>query len=708
MAVTVHLGKKNEAALKLEQSPDLIAVRTRSGRSVTRTASGLKTAAAAEVEDGALVLAFPEAGVEVYRLPASSGSRSLSDRKEALRAQPDVRFAGGVLVDSVAKRPVIYTENLFIKFVDALDPDDCAVILREAGLSIKKKVDYATNAYFAAAPEDTGQAIFDIAEQLLARDDVEYCHPELARERALKGIAPQQWHLDRTTVNGIAIAEHANVAAAHAVTQGAGITIAVIDTGIDIDHAEFRGNGKTVAPFDASTGGNDPRPRWPAREKHGTACAGVACAGGLAGASGVAPQARLLPIRSMSPLGTQNEADAFYWAAKNGADVISCSWGPPDGEWWNPADPAHAHIEPIAAQTRLAIDYATTHGRNGKGCVILFAAGNGNEPVDNDGYASYPGVIAVTACNDRGLRSVYSDYGAAAWCAFPSDDQGYAPFSHPAPRTSGIWTTDCSGSAGYNTGNAGDGDTTGDYTNSFGGTSSACPGAAGIAALMLSVNPALKWHEVKALLARACDRIDPQKGAYDTKGHSRFYGHGRLNALTAVSLAQPAAQNAATVARAFNAPLPDLQTSRFSLDVADATPLESLVVQLDLRHTFIGDLVISLRPPAATGVAAITLHDRSGGNAKTIRRDYDLVDTPALAVLVGKRGKGSWILEIRDAAAEDAGTLVSFGLRLEFAHPDHAAAAKPPVTPKTTARKKPAAAAKTTTRTTAAKRRRKA
>ena len=122
---------------------------------------------------------------------------------------------------------------------------------------------------------------------------------------------------------------------------------------------------------------------------------------------------------------------------------------------------------------------------------------------------------------------------------------------------------------GYNTGQRADGDAAGNYTNSFGGTSSACPGAAGVAALVLSVNPALKWDEVKDLLRRACDRIDPQGGDYDASGHSPKYGYGRLNARTAVELAKPEPQSTITVSRTFDAPIPDLQTVSFTLDVAD-------------------------------------------------------------------------------------------------------------------------------------------
>jgi len=169
----------------------------------------------------------------------------------------------------------------------------------------------------------------------------------------------------------------------------------------------------------------------------------------------------------------------------------------------------------------LALNYAVTRGRGGKGCVVLFAAGNGNESVDNDGYASYERVLAVAACNDRSVRSVYSDRGDAVFCAFPSNDFEFPEEDRPAPLTPGIWTTDRTGRPGYSDD---------DYTNSFGGTSSACPGAAGVAALVLSCNPSLSRDEVRDVLRRSCEQIDPDGGEYDEQGHSPHYGYGRLNA----------------------------------------------------------------------------------------------------------------------------------------------------------------------------------
>ena len=662
----VYFGRKGEPGFDLELSNDLIAVRTRSGRSVTRGGGPVATPASSQLADGQLVLAFPEAGVEVYRVPVSRGARSLEARKTELAALPDVRFAGGVLVDPGTRAPVLYTENIFVKFADSADAEACRAVLREAGLTIKSEPGYATNAFFAGAPEGIGRRVFDLAETLRARDDVEYCHPELVRERRSKLIFPPQWHLKKTSLGGVTIDQSANVEAAHALTRGEGITIAVIDDAVDIDHAEFGGSGKIVAPRDVLGGTDNPRPRN-SGENHGTACAGVATANGSVGASGVAPAARLMPMRLAAGLGSVAEAEAFRYAADQGADVISCSWGPPDGDWWNPNDPQHQAIDQPPAHTRLAIEYAATQGRGGKGCVVLFAAGNGNESVDNDGYASHPMVLAIAACNDRGKRSVYSDFGNAVWCSFPSSDFEHAPENHPAPLTTGIWTTDRVGQQGYNPGRAQDGDAAGLFTNSFGGTSSACPGAAGVAALVLSVNPALKREEVKDILKRAGERIDPQGGQYNAAGRSKFYGWGRLNARTAVDLAKPQPRNEVTVSRRFDAPIPDLQTVSFSLDVPDTQVVSAVSVAVDLTHTYIGDLVLTLEPPAATGVAPMALHNRTGSSGKSIKKVYDKASTPKLVGLAGKACNGRWTLKVKDAAAVDTGTLASFSVRLIFA-----------------------------------------
>jgi hypothetical protein len=167
----VYFGHKDGPGFNLELSDDLIAVRTRSRRSITRSTGPVPSPTSEQLDDAKLVMAYPEVGVEVFRVPVGGGTPSVEDRKTALRAAPDVRFAGGVLTDPSSGEPVLYTENLFVKFTDTADEDDCREVLRENGLTIKQEVNYATNAFFVEAAEGIGRKVFDVAQALLQRDD---------------------------------------------------------------------------------------------------------------------------------------------------------------------------------------------------------------------------------------------------------------------------------------------------------------------------------------------------------------------------------------------------------------------------------------------------------------------------------------------------------------------------------------------------------
>ncbi len=656
-------GGKNGKRHSLTTSNEHVVVRTNSRSALADVrpfeVSALSNKARDVLEQFELSARFREAGVEILRAKVPRGSKSLRDRaRSILKSEPEIEFAGRVLITQQSARPVLYTENFFVKFDSEQSATACRKILKSYKLTIKKELEYARNAYFVAAPEDTGLAIFDIAEKLLQEPSVELCHPELIRESRQRSAFPQQWHLKKATINGATVDAHASVEAAWALSEGQGATIAVIDDGVDIDHQEFQSAGKVIAPRDVTRKTNNPRPGN--GDNHGTACAGVACANGTFGASGVAPKARLIPIRLASVLGSQAEADAFVWAAQNGADVISCSWGPPDGTWFDPADPVHNQMVPLPDSTRLAMDFAATQGRNGKGCIILFAAGNGNESVDNDGYASYSKVTAVAACNDKGKKSAYSDFGGAVWCAFPSN--------HGNPSlTPGIWTTDRSGPVGYNSGNALKGDAAGHYTNNFGGTSSACPGAAGVAALVIARNPSLRWDQVKDILKRSCDKIDTAGGNYDANGRSPFYGFGRLNAKKAVELALPTQVDPIAIRKIIqDVAIKDLTTSKLDLAVADTKPIQSVKLSVDIEHTYIGDLIVSIKPPAATGVNAITLHNREGGALDNIKKTYDEVNAPGLVALKGKSPQGTWTLVVEDREKQDTGRIRSFTLEMKL------------------------------------------
>jgi subtilisin family serine protease len=606
-----------------------------------------------------MIWQLPAARVDVMRCKALRRVKSIrDDARLALGEEAEIEFAGRVLVNE-RDEPVIYTENVFVQFAAEKSPTYCRRALRDMDLTVKRALGYARNTWFVGGRQGIGTNLFGLVEEILQRDDVLLCHPELIKRTGQKATAfPQQWHLRRARFNGVDINEHAQVQAAWDLSEGEGVTIAVIDDGVDIDHEEFSSAGKVVAPRDVTLGSPNPRPG--PGDRHGTACAGVACANGKHGAFGVAPKAKLMPIRLASGLGSQAEADAIVWAADHGADVISCSWGPFDGDWTDPDDPLHDIFEPLPDSTRLAIDHAVTQGRIGKGCAITWAAGNGNEPVSNDGYASYPSVIAVAACNDEGTKCLYSDHGAAVWCSFPSRD------FRTTTQTPGIWTTDNTGFFGYNRGNTEDGDAEGHYTNSFGGTSSSCPGAAGVCALVIARNPELRWDQVKNILRQSSDPIDSAGGKYDATGHSDWYGYGRLNAKAAVELAVAGPLARYTVVHQANhlVAIRDHRTSRLHVDVCDSKLVRDVRVDVDIEHTWIGDLTVRLRSPAAMGVPPIVLHERSGDDTQNIRKSFTVADVADLGNFIGTPPNGRWQLEVTDHQRADQGRIVSFSVEL--------------------------------------------
>ncbi|MEM6532200.1 MAG: S8 family serine peptidase [Myxococcota bacterium] len=332
-----------------------------------------------------------------------------------------------------------------------------------------------------------------IAEALLLRDDVEWSHPDFIYRLTTRfapndQFYPQQWH------HGIILSE----GAWDRERGAASVRIAVIDTGVDMEHPDLA--SKLVAPRDTQNQDNDPSPE--PEEAHGTACAGLAAAvtENSEGIAGVCHDCQIIPIRLFAGSGFTRQgadSDAFAWAVDNGAAVISNSWGP--------ADPV-----PVPFNLEAALQEAAIDARGGAGAVILFAAGNRNRENADFELASHPLVISVGASTESDIRAAYSNFGASLDVLAPA----------------GTVTTD-------NSGGPADGYTAGDYTSGFGGTSAATPVAAGIAALLISAEPGLSRGQVTSVLLDTADQIGPDPYP---NGRNDRYGHGRVNAVRALEL----------------------------------------------------------------------------------------------------------------------------------------------------------------------------
>jgi len=434
-------------------------------------------------------------------------------------------------------QPVVVTNEFVAAFLPQVDRGEIDALNLAHGVVIVERLDFAPSTFLLRVGSPGLRGALDTANAYVETGRLRYAQPNFWKVLEKKApftpndpLFPRQWHLPRIQAEQ-----------AWEITRGdPGVIIAVIDDGVDVDHEDIASPGKVVAPIDVQAGDADPRPG--PGDFHGTCCAGVAVANGnnAIGVTGIAPDCSLMPIRLLGPAQTDvMEAQAFRHAVDHGAAVISNSWGPTDG----------GGAVPLPGIVGAAFDHALLNGRGGLGTLILFAAGNGNESISSpatlDGYASDNRVVAVAAVNNKNVRSGYSDFGPEVDVSAPSDGTSALPVVWagfpPDASTLAITTIDRTGAAGLNPPGAGsDPEPVADpnYTGTFGGTSSACPLAAGLLGLMISVGPDLTRDQLKFVLEATSDKVDPANaspvGAYQPNGHSQFYGFGRVNAFEAV------------------------------------------------------------------------------------------------------------------------------------------------------------------------------
>ncbi|SNY62822.1 S8 family peptidase [Paractinoplanes atraurantiacus] len=265
-------------------------------------------------------------------------------------------------------------------------------------------------------------------------------------------------------------------------STGAGVTVAVIDTGVDAAHPDLAGNVLPGIDYVAGTTGVSTDPNG-----HGTHVAGTIAAltGNGVGVSAVAPSARILPIRVLGADGTGSMADAasgIVYAADHGAQVINMSLGSTDQ---------------LAAVTQ-AIAYA-----RGKGVTVVAAAGNDAQkgsPVSYPG--ADPGVIAAAATDSADTVATFSNRGSYVDVAAPGV---------------GILSTVPTAKGGY---------------GSMSGTSMASPHVAAVVALLKAYRRAWRPDQIEqALESSAVD--------LGTPGKDTSYGWGRVDPVAALAKAAP-------------------------------------------------------------------------------------------------------------------------------------------------------------------------
>jgi subtilisin family serine protease len=414
-----------------------------------------------------------------------------------------------VAIEQEGQGVLISTGDVAVQFASNMTREEIESMVEARQWTVARTLPFMENGYLLRATRTDDP--FAFANELVERHGARFAHPVFlediperatatgfeavadASENRGESLVERQWHLRNHAQGGGQEGVDIGATAAWRFTTGnAAITACVIDSGINLDHECFRRPGQLVAGFDFEDHDADPRPT---DSNHGTACAALIAADPSRGSvSGVAPGCRLMPIRRPGLTDHVALSEAFAWAADQGADVISCSFGI-DGRPWVLPDVA-----------RAALVYATEHGRGGKGCPIFWAAGNGSELITNDEWASSPYTIAVAASTDQGRNASYSDFGPEVSICAPSSG-----------GASGIVTAINDG-----------------YTGSFGGTSAAAPIAAGVAALLLSLSPNLRWQEVRDLLQRTARHIDSSGSRYDARGHSDAYGYGQIDAGSAM------------------------------------------------------------------------------------------------------------------------------------------------------------------------------
>lgn len=465
-------------------------------------------------------------------------------------------------------------------------------------------------------------------------------------------LAKEQWYLTGDPSDSAVV--HINLPTPSRYT-GKGVIVAVVDNGIDLNHEDLAANIEwgnfSYLPSDYDFSNAD----------HGTAVAGIiaAVAGNGIGIRGIASGAKLLSFNAIRTPSMDNIADALV-REKNRVSISNNSWG--DFNSWG---------EPLGLRSVIesALQEGTRTGRNGKGIVYIFSAGNGATvdangiPSDNVNYSGLVNnqyTIPVCALDPYGKKAGYSETGATLVVCAPSKD---------LDKTRGIVTTDVTGDLGYNSSTSKNEEENTNYTKIFGGTSAAAPMVSGVVALMLEANPGLSWRDVRYILAKSAKKNDPQHSDWTTNGAglniNHSYGFGLVDADHAIRLSETwtliPEETSIELQSVVGEIIPDNDLTGISneLNVSDNIAVEFVDIYFDApNHTRLGDLEVDLISPLGT---RSVLSERHNQTFEVFR--YKNWRFGSMRNL-GESSKGIWRLEVRDKRAGEIGTWKGWRLKI--------------------------------------------
>ena len=360
------------------------------------------------------------------------------------------------------KKEVYLSPYLSVKLKNVQDTNILTSYAERHGLKIVKQDLFMPLWYILSITQGSEKNTLKCANEMYESGMFAETVPDLCADKIKCSNDPlftQQWGLHNNQNPGIDI----SVSSAWNYATGKNIKIAVLDDGVDLNHTDLASNICNLS-YDLETS-TSPSKLY---GTHGTQCAGIAAAikdNGIQ-IAGVAPEATIVSISDsmIISLCTPNKlAEGINWAYLHGVDIISNSWYYPSH---------HPIIED-------AIQNAFLYGRQGKGCVIVFAAGNDGY-YSNESGISYPAncndtILVVGSIDSTGMRATDSKYGPELDVVAPGVN---------------ILSTFPNDSTGYDE-----------------GTSMACPHVAGIAALILERNSELTVSQVNSIICSSAKKL---------------------------------------------------------------------------------------------------------------------------------------------------------------------------------------------------------